>query len=91
MGDMECLSTNDLIIPLGQIVSYMILNTFCFLLRRYKLGLMIIFAYVFNWGFLNGSAAFVDTIGRPTTELFLYLASGLVMIVLIMWGFFRKE
>lgn len=91
MGDMECLSTNDFIIPVGQIFSYMILNTICFYLRRYKLGLMVSFAFVFNWGFLHSAAIFVDMIGRPTMELFLYLVSGFMMTALIMVGFFRKE
>ena len=91
MGEMGCLSTNDLIIPLGQIISFTFLSTICFFLRRYKLGLMVSFAFVFNWGFLHGSANFVDGIGRPTMELFLYLVSGLMMTTLIMFGFFRKE
>ena len=51
---------NELVIPLGQIVSYVLISTICFLLRRYKLGLMISYVYVFNWGFLYGSANFVD-------------------------------
>jgi len=91
MGEMGCLSTNDFIIPVGQIFSYMVLSTLSFLLRRYKLGLMVSFAYVFNWGFLHGSANFVDSIGRPTMELLLYLVSGLMMSTLIVVGFFRQE
>ena len=91
MGDMECLSTNEFIIPVGQIASYMFFSTICFFLRRYKLGLMVSFAYVFNWGFLHGSANFADMAGRPTMELFLYLASGLMMTTLVMVGFFRQE
>jgi hypothetical protein len=42
MGDLE------ISIPLGQMVSFMLLNTICLFLRRYKLGLMVSFAYVFN-------------------------------------------
>jgi len=70
MGD-DFLSTNEFSIPLGQIVAYVFFNTICFFLRRYKLGLMISFAFVFYWGFLHASANFVDEMGKPTLGLFL--------------------
>lgn len=82
---------NELVIPLSQIVSYVTISTICFLLRRYKLGLLISYVYVFNWGFLYGSANFVDMIGRPNMNLFIYLASGFTMAALILMGLFRKE
>ena len=72
-------------------VSYMFISTLCFFFRRYKLGLMISFAYVFNWGFLHASANFVDMMGKPTMGLFVYLASGLMMAVSVVISFFREE
>ncbi len=90
MGD-DFLSTNEFSIPLGQIVAYVFFNTICFFLRRYKLGLMISFAFVFYWGFLHASANFVDEMGKPTLGLFLYLASGLMMAISVLVGFFREE
>jgi hypothetical protein len=91
MGDIESIPTNGFFIPLGQIVSYVFISTICFLLRRYKLGLMISYVYVFNWGFLYGSANFVDMMGTPNMNLFVYLASGFTMAFLILIGLFRKE
>ncbi len=73
------------------ISSYMFFSTLCFFFNRSKLGLMISFVYVFNWGFLHASANFVDSMGRPTMELFLYLATGLMMTVLVLVGFFREK
>ncbi len=90
MGD-DFLSTNEFSIPLGQIIAYVFFNTICFFLRRYKLGLMISFAFVFNWGFLHASANFVDNLGQPTLGLILYLASGLMMAISVLVGFFREE
>ncbi len=91
MGITEFMATNQFAIPAGQVVSYMFFSTFCFFFRKYKLGLMISFAYVFNWGFLHGTANFVDMMGRPTMGLFVYLGSGLTMAVLVVIGFFREE
>lgn len=91
MGTMEFLSANEFSIPLIQVVSYMFCSTFCFFFRKYKLGLLISYAYVFNWGFLHGSMHFVDMMGKPTMGMFVYLASGLMLAVLVVIGFFREE
>lgn len=85
------MGTMEFSIPLGQVIAYMFLSTFCFFYRKDKLGLAINFVYVFNWGFLYGAESFVDTVGRPTMGLFAYLASGLTLTVWIMMGFFREE
>ena len=89
--DDDFLLTTKFSIPLGQIVAYVFFNTVCFFLRRYKLGLMISFAFVFNWGFLHASSNFVDNLGQPTLGLFLYLASRLTIAVLVLMGFIRNE
>ena len=91
MGLTEFLTTNEFSVPLMQVVSYMFFSTICFFLRKYKLGLMISFTYVFNWGFLHGSANFVNMMGEPTVGLFAYLGSGLMMSILVVYGFFREE
>ena len=91
MSDVEFLSTQEFTIPLAQVVFYVFFSTLCFLLKKYKLGLMISYAFVFNWGFLHSTATFVIMAGKPTTGLFVYLASGLMMAVLVVVGFFREE
>ncbi len=88
---MESVPTNEFVIPVGQMLSYTFFSTLCFILRRYKLGLMISFGYVFNWGFLHGMANFIDMVGRPTMDLFFYLVSGLTMAILVLVGLFREE
>jgi hypothetical protein len=89
--DFDFLSANEFSIPVGQIVSYMFFSTIFFLLRRFKLGLMTSFAYVFNWGFIHASANFVDMMGKPTPGLLIYLASGLMLATLAVVGFFIEE
>lgn len=85
------MDTTEFIIPIGQIFTYMICSSVCFLLRRYKMGLMISYAYVFNWGILHGGANYINMVGKPTMALFLYLGSGLMMSMLVFIGFFREE
>lgn len=81
----------EISIPLGQMVSYMLFTTLCFLLKRYRLGLMVSFAFIFNWGFLHASANFVDATGNPTSGVYIYLASGLAIAVLVLVGFMRNK
>lgn len=91
MGSMGFLYTTELVIPVGQVVFYMFLSTLCFFLRKYKLGLMTSFAFVFYWGFLQSNVSFVDVLGKPTLGLFIYLFSGLMLAALALVGFFTTE
>ncbi len=91
MGDVEFLSTQEFTIPVMQVVFYMFLSTLCFFLKKYKLGLMISYAFIFNWGFLHSVSTFEKMAGKPTLGLLIYLVSGLGLAVLVVWGFFREE
>jgi len=88
---MNFLATTQFTIPTGQIIFYMFLSAFCFVFRKYKLGLMISFAFVFNWGFLNSSPSFVDMMGDPTLGFYVYLFSGFSLITLALVGFLRER
>ena len=91
MDSMGFLYTTELVIPVGQIVAYMFLSTLCFFLKKYKLGLMTSFAFVFYWGFLQSSVSFVDMLGQPTLGLFMYLFSGLMLATLDLAVFFMAD
>lgn len=90
-GDMEFLSMNEFSIPVAQIVSYVFISTLSFFFRRYKMGLMVSFSYVFYWGFVHGSEIFIDKMGKATPGLIIYLFCGLMLAVLVVVGFFREE
>ncbi len=91
MDDMNFSATTEFSIPVGQIIFYMFFSTFSFFFRKYKLGLMISFAFVFNWGFLHSSSSFVDIMGSPTLGFFVYLFSGFFMITLALVGFLGEK
>jgi len=91
MEDMNFSATTEFTIPVVQIIIFMFISTFCFLLRKYKLGLMISFAFVFYWGFMNSSSSFVDMMGSLTLGFFVYLFSGFLIITLALVGFLLEK
>ncbi len=91
MEDMNFSATTEFTIPIVQIIFYMFLNTFCFFFRKYKLGLMISFAFVFYWGFIHSSSSFVDMMGSLTLGFFVYLFSGFLIITLALVGFLQEK
>jgi len=91
MGDVEFLTTQEFSIPVMQVVFYMVVSTACFFFQKYKLGLMISYAFIFNWGFLHSIDTLAKMAGKPTLGLLVYLVSGLMLAVLVVWGFFREE
>ena len=91
MGDVEFLTTQEFTIPVMQVVFYMFLSTACFFFKKYKLGLIISYAFIFNWGFMHSAAYLIDMAGKPTLGLLVYLFSGIMLAFLALWGFFREE
>jgi hypothetical protein len=91
MEDMNFSATTEFTIPVVQIIFFMFSSTFCFLLRKYKLGLMTSFAFVFYWGFIHSSSSFVDMMGSLTLGFFVYLFSGFLIITLALVGFVQEK
>lgn len=91
MENMNFSANTEFTIPVLQIISYMLFSTLCFLIRKYKLGLMISFTFVFYWGFLHSSSSFVDMIGNVTLGYYLYLFFGFLIIFFAMLGFLQEE
>jgi len=91
MGDVEFLTTQEFTIPVIQVVFYMVVSTACFFFKKYKLGLMVSYAFIFNWGFLHSVSTLEKMAGKLTLGLLVYLVSGLMLAVLVVWGFFREE
>jgi hypothetical protein len=88
---MNILATTEFSIPIVQIIIFMLASTSCFLFQKDRLGLIISFIFVFNWGFLHSSSSFVDMMGNLNHGLFLYLFSGFLIITLALFGFFLED
>jgi hypothetical protein len=91
MEDMNFAATTEFTIPIVQIIFYMFSSALCFLFRKYKLGLMISFAFVFYWGFIHSSSSFVDMTGSMTLGFYAYLFSGFLIITMALVGFLQEE
>ena len=91
MEDMNFTATTEFTIPIVQIIFYMFSSTICFPFRKYKLGLMISFAFVFYWGFMHSSSSFIDMAGNVTLGFYAYLFSGFLIITMASVGFLQEK
>jgi len=91
MEEMNFSANTEFTIPVVQIICYMFISTLSFLIRKYKLGLIVSFTFVFYWGFLHSSSSFVDMIGDLTIGYYLYLFSGFLVITLALVGFLQEK
>ncbi len=84
------LSGKEFAIPLWEVVLLVLLNSACLLLGKHKLGLVISYLFVFYWGFIFNRGYFTDLFGNMTWGLYLYGISGILMVVVAVFGFFIR-
>lgn len=87
----EFLNDKNFSVPLGQLVVFVVINSFCLLFGKYKLGLLLTYCFVFYWGFLFNKDYFVDMLGNTTWGLYIYAISGIAMSVTAIVGFFQES
>jgi hypothetical protein len=85
------INDKDLSVPLGEVITFVFINSFCLLSGRFKLGLLISYCFVFYWGFLFNKNYFVDILGSTNLGLYVYALSGFAMIIIAIIGFLVKE
>ncbi len=85
------LSDKELSIPLGQVIIFVIINSFCLLLGKHKLGLLISYCFVMYWGFIFNHTYFINILGKTTWGLSIYILSGVAMFILAVIGFFQDN
>ncbi|MEE9259012.1 MAG: hypothetical protein V3U37_05680 [Nitrospinaceae bacterium] len=78
-------------VPLGQVLLFALLLTFCMLLGRHKLGLIVSYTFVFYWGFIFNRPYFVNMFGDTSYGLYAYGFFGLFMVLLAIVGLFQKS
>ena len=77
-------------IPLTQLFMFILLNSLCMLLAKYKLGLLISYCFVIYWAFIINMSLFVDKIGGSTLSLPIFAGTGLILLVFIIIGLFQE-
>ena len=80
-----------LAIPLNQMILFVGLMAFCFLLSRYRLGLTITFCFTFYWGLIYNKDAFFTDLEGSSPYLIFYFVSGALLIMLALYSFLSEE
>ena len=78
-------------VPLGQVLLFTLLLTFCMLLGKHKLGLIVSYAFVFYWGFIFNRPYFISMFGDTSYGLYAYGFFGFFMAFLAILGLFQKS
>lgn len=82
---------DELSIPFGQVMIFVVINSFCLLLGRHKLGLLVTYSFVLFWGFISNREYFVDRFGQTTWGLVVYALAGFTMVIIFIIGFFQGD
>ncbi len=72
-----------LVIPAWQMVFYVIIISFCLLSTNYKVGLIITYSFSLFWGFVLYWGDVVGSFSRYPGAVTLYIASGLLLVILM--------
>jgi hypothetical protein len=75
---------------LGEVIIFVLINSFCILFAKYKLGLLVSYCFVFYWGFIANLKYFIDILGNTTYGMLAYIFFGIMMLVLAIVGFFTE-
>jgi len=78
-------------VPFGQMVLFVLINSFCLLFGRYKLGLLVSYGFVLYWGFIINRDFFVDRFSQSTLGLVVYALVGIAMVIIFIIGFFGQD
>lgn len=84
-------SDKEFAIPLGQVIIFVIINSFCLLFGKYKMGLLISYCFVMYWGFIVNQNYFITMLGETTWGLTIYIFAGLVMLITVIISYFQHK
>jgi len=78
-------------VPLAQVTLFVAVISFCLLLGRHRLGLVITLCFVFFWSFVLNFKYFVELLNAQKWGLQLYALSGLLLFAMIVLGLFVQR
>jgi len=86
----EFFQTNELAIPLAQMLLLLTSSTVCLFLRRIKLGLLINYLFVLHWGFLSNHEFLASQTSSEVLLPVIYFAVGMGLVVIAVISFFLE-
>lgn len=75
-------------VPIWEVLLLVIINSFCLILGKHRLGLIVSYLFVFYWGFIINRGYFIDMLGNMTWGLYVYAILGVIMVIIAVVGFF---
>lgn len=84
-------SGKEFSVPLGQVIIFVTINSFCLLFGKHKLGLLISYCFVIYWGFIFNHTYFMGIFEGTTWGLPVYIFSGVAMFILSVIGYFQDN
>lgn len=91
MAMIDLLTNKEFAVPLGEVIIFVLVNSFCILFGKYKLGLLVSYCFVFYWGFIFNLKYFINLLGGTTYGMLAYIFFGVMMLVLAIVGFFIES
>lgn len=85
------LNDKEFVVPVPQVALLIAINSFCLLLGKHKLGLLLSYGFVFYWGFIFNRPYFVTALGETMVGMYVYAVMGLFMLVVAAYGFLRPS
>ena len=86
----EQLPLFELVIPAWQMAFYILITSLCIISQRYKLFQIVTYCFSLYWGFFLYYGDVVGSFDRYPYAVTLYLASGLLLIILTLIAAFRE-
>jgi len=87
---MEFFHSNQLAVPLAQMLLLLALSSVCLFLRRIKLGLLINYLFVLYWGFLSNQEFLASHNLNGTLFTATYFLVGMALVVVAVISFFAE-
>jgi hypothetical protein len=85
------LSSKEITIELWQFILFLVINSFCLLGRRFKLGLLASYCFVFYWGFIVNTTYFFEILRGKPQWLVIYAIFGFSMLIIFIAGALLEE
>ena len=79
----EKIHSYQMVIPAWQMIFYVVIISFCLVSTSYKVGLIITYSFSLYWGFVLYWEEVVGSFSRYPGAVMLYVASGLMLVILM--------
>ncbi|MFH1138102.1 MAG: hypothetical protein V1816_18680 [Pseudomonadota bacterium] len=87
----DFLSSTELVIPLDRLMIYLVVISFCLLLKRSQLGLAVTFLFVLYLGYWYNQEFLKGLVEGSVVATVVYFGSGLILLVLAIVSFFQND